>query len=116
MTPRPRDGDVDELSGAERVQVELRRALALLAAREKTISAGSRNMTQSRKSRMPTPVRKPSCVMPRKSVARKAKNVPAVVIAAMNTPGIVERMIVRIGVLHRRRRGCARRRSGRKAR
>ena len=53
-------------------------------------------MTQSRNSRMPTPVKNPSCVMPRKSVARNAKNVPAVVIAATKTPGIVDRMIVRM--------------------
>ena len=39
---------------------------------EKTMSAGSRNITQSRKRRIPVPVRNPSCVMPRKSVARNA--------------------------------------------
>src|SRR5260370_434548 len=40
------------------------------------MSAGRRNITQSRNSRIPVPVRNPSCVMPRKSVARDAKNAP----------------------------------------
>ena len=37
-----------------------------------TTSAGSTNTTQTRKTRMPLPVRNPSCVIPRKSVARNA--------------------------------------------
>ena len=45
---------------------------------------------------MPLPVRLPSCVMPRKSVAMNEKNVAAVVMAAMKTPGMVARMMVRM--------------------